>query len=37
MSYKMNYSAEEKIKLAKDDSVEKLYEVPINLSLSKRF
>jgi TRP-interacting helix len=26
MSYKINYSAEEKIKLAKDDSVEKLYE-----------
>lgn len=26
MSYKMSYSAEEKIKLAKDDSVEKLYE-----------
>lgn len=26
MSYKINYSAEEKIKLAKDDSAEKLYE-----------
>lgn len=26
MSYKINYSTEEKIKLAKDDSVEKLYE-----------
>lgn len=26
MSYKINYSAEEKVKLAKDDSVEKLYE-----------
>lgn len=26
MSYKINYTAEEKIKLAKDDSVEKLYE-----------
>lgn len=26
MSYKINYTTEEKIKLAKDDSVEKLYE-----------
>lgn len=26
MSFKINYSAEEKIKLAKEDSVDKLYE-----------
>ena len=26
MSYKINYATEEKIKLAKDDSVEKLFE-----------
>jgi hypothetical protein len=26
MSYKINYTTEEKIKLAKDDSVEKLYQ-----------
>lgn len=30
MSYKINYTTEEKIKLAKDDSVEKLYETRKN-------
>jgi hypothetical protein len=30
MSYKINYSAEEKIKLAKGDSSEKLYEQKTN-------